>query len=59
MLGSVNERVSKETVMKNLFLSLSLVVVFALPALAQDKEADRVENAGKAMKEILPATADL
>jgi lipid-binding SYLF domain-containing protein len=41
--------------MKNLFLGLSLVVVFALPTLAQDKEADRVENAGKVMKEILNA----
>ncbi len=41
--------------MKKVFLSLSLIVVFAFPALAQDKEEDRVENAGKVMHEILNA----
>jgi SH3 domain-containing YSC84-like protein 1 len=41
--------------MKRALLSLSLVVTFALPMFAQDKEQDRVENAGKVMKEILAA----
>jgi SH3 domain-containing YSC84-like protein 1 len=41
--------------MRRVFFSLSLVVIFALPVLAQDKEEDRVENAGKVMKEILNA----
>src|SRR5271155_3053595 len=41
--------------MKRLFCTLSLVAVFALPLLAQDKEQDRVENAGKVMQEILAA----
>jgi SH3 domain-containing YSC84-like protein 1 len=41
--------------MKRLLCGLSLVVALALPALAQDKEQDRVENAGKVMHEILAA----
>src|SRR5271167_662387 len=41
--------------MKRLLLITSLVLGFALPGLAQDKEADRVENAGKVLKEILNA----
>ena len=41
--------------MMRLLFGLSLVVVFALPLLAQDKEQDRVENAGTVMKEILAA----
>jgi SH3 domain-containing YSC84-like protein 1 len=41
--------------MKKVLCGLSLVLAFALPALAQDKEQDRVENAGKVMKEILNA----
>src|SRR5271170_1258920 len=41
--------------MKRLFCTLSLVAVFALPLLAQDKEQDRVENSGKVMQEILAA----
>jgi SH3 domain-containing YSC84-like protein 1 len=40
-------------VMKNICLSLGLVAMFALNAVAQDKEQDRVENAGKVMKEIM------
>ena len=40
--------------MKTLLASL-LAIAFALPALAQDKESDRVENAGKVMREILDA----
>jgi SH3 domain-containing YSC84-like protein 1 len=41
--------------MMKILFGLSLVLVFALPVLAQDKEEDRVENAGKVMKEILEA----
>ncbi len=41
--------------MKKLWMSLALCSVAALPVLAQDKEVDRVENAGKVMKEILDA----
>src|SRR5271155_2666816 len=45
--------------MKKAFVSLNLVLVLAFPLLAQDKaeekEADRVENAGKVMNEILNA----
>jgi lipid-binding SYLF domain-containing protein len=41
--------------MKKIWLSVALGSLLALPAFAQDKEADRVENAGKVMKEILDA----
>jgi SH3 domain-containing YSC84-like protein 1 len=41
--------------MKRTIVGLSLTLALALPALAQDKEQDRVENAGKVMKEILDA----
>jgi lipid-binding SYLF domain-containing protein len=41
--------------MKKTLLGLSFVLALAFPALAQDKEQDRVENAGKVMKEILNA----
>src|ERR1700723_3699017 len=41
--------------MKRILFGLSLVLVLALPVLAQEKEQDHVENAGKAMKEILDA----
>src|ERR1700752_3808674 len=41
--------------MKRFWLSIGLFSALALPASAQDKEADRVENAGKVMKEILNA----
>jgi SH3 domain-containing YSC84-like protein 1 len=41
--------------MKKIWLGLPLLSLLALPALAQDKEEDRVENAGKVMKEILDA----
>jgi lipid-binding SYLF domain-containing protein len=41
--------------MKRMWLSVGLVLGLALPASAQDKEADRVENAGKVLKEILSA----
>src|SRR5579863_10488464 len=42
-------------IMRKLLLSMGFVSLLALPTLAQDKEADRVENAGKVMKEILNA----
>src|SRR5947208_3081410 len=38
--------------MKKMWLSLGLVSLLAVPAFAQDKEADRVENSGKVIKEI-------
>jgi lipid-binding SYLF domain-containing protein len=41
--------------MKKMWLSVGLVSLLAVPAFAQDKEADRVENSGKVMKEILNA----
>jgi lipid-binding SYLF domain-containing protein len=41
--------------MKRTLLGLSFALALAFPALAQDKEQDRVENAGKVMKEILNA----
>ncbi|HEY1422896.1 MAG TPA: lipid-binding SYLF domain-containing protein [Candidatus Acidoferrum sp.] len=41
--------------MKKLFIGCSLALGFAVSLLAQDKEASRVENAGKVMKEILNA----
>jgi SH3 domain-containing YSC84-like protein 1 len=41
--------------MKGILFGLGLALALALPALAQDKEQDRVENAGKVMKEILDA----
>jgi SH3 domain-containing YSC84-like protein 1 len=41
--------------MKKNLVGLSLVLLFAFTVLAQDKEQDRVDNAGKVMKEILNA----
>jgi SH3 domain-containing YSC84-like protein 1 len=41
--------------MKRILFCLGLVLALALHVLAQDKEQDRVENAGKVMKEILDA----
>jgi len=41
--------------MRKMLLSIGFVSLLALPAFAQDKEADRVENAGKVMQEILNA----
>src|SRR5258705_7896199 len=41
--------------MKKMWMSIALVSLLAVPAFAQDKETDRVENAGKVMKEILNA----
>jgi SH3 domain-containing YSC84-like protein 1 len=41
--------------MKKTLLGLGLTLGLVLPAFAEDKEADRVENAGTVMKEILDA----
>jgi len=41
--------------MKKTWPGIGLVLLLALSAFAQDKEAERVENAGKVMKEILNA----
>jgi lipid-binding SYLF domain-containing protein len=41
--------------MKKIWLGLPLLSLLAFPVAAQDKEQDRVENAGKVMKEILDA----
>jgi hypothetical protein len=41
--------------MKKILLSLVSALALALPLLAQNREADRVENAGKVMNEILNA----
>jgi lipid-binding SYLF domain-containing protein len=41
--------------MKKTLLGVSLALALAVPLLAQDKETDRVENAGKVLKEILDA----
>jgi SH3 domain-containing YSC84-like protein 1 len=41
--------------MKKTLLGFSLAFALALPLCAQDKETDRIENAGKVMQEILKA----
>ena len=41
--------------MKRTLLGISLTLAIAFPLLAQDKESDRVANAGTVMKEILAA----
>ncbi|MGB9434296.1 MAG: lipid-binding SYLF domain-containing protein [Candidatus Acidiferrum sp.] len=41
--------------MRKTLLGFSLALALALPIFAQDKESDRVENAGKVMQEILNA----
>ena len=46
---------SKDEIMKKALFGISLALAITFPLLAQDKEADRVENAGKVMKEILNA----
>jgi lipid-binding SYLF domain-containing protein len=42
-----------------ILLGLSLVLALVFPTLAQDKEADRVTNSGKVMKEILDVPDDI
>lgn len=41
------------------FIQLALITALALSASAQEKEQDRVENAGKVMKEILEIRDDI
>jgi SH3 domain-containing YSC84-like protein 1 len=41
--------------MKKILLSFGVALALSIPLIAQDKEQDRVENAGKVMKEILNA----
>src|SRR5215469_9320990 len=41
--------------MNKILIGVCLVFALVLPALAQEKEQDRVENAGKVLKEILDA----
>jgi SH3 domain-containing YSC84-like protein 1 len=41
--------------MKKMWLCIGFTMLFALQTFAQEKEQDRVENAGKVMKEILNA----
>jgi SH3 domain-containing YSC84-like protein 1 len=41
--------------MKKLWMSIGVSALLVVPVFAQDKEQDRVENAGKVMKEILDA----
>ncbi len=41
--------------MKKTLIGIGLALALVFPAFAQDKEEDRVENAGKVMKEILDA----
>jgi len=45
--------------MKRVWLGVGLLAVIALPALGQKKEQDRVENAGKVMKEIANIPDDI
>jgi lipid-binding SYLF domain-containing protein len=42
-------------IMKKRLLGFTSALMFAFPVFAQEKESDRVENAGKVMKEILNA----
>jgi SH3 domain-containing YSC84-like protein 1 len=52
-LTGIGEDTLGGEVMKTLLVGMGLVVALALPAFAQDKEQDRVENAGKVMQEII------
>src|SRR3984957_3584364 len=45
--------------MKKVWLGAVLLAVSALPALGQDKEQDRVENAGKVIQEIMNIPDDI
>jgi len=45
--------------MKKTVIALGLIAVFILPAFGQRKENERVENAGKVMKEILDIPDDI
>jgi lipid-binding SYLF domain-containing protein len=45
--------------MKRIWVGLALLVAIGLPAFAQQKEQDRVQNAGNVMKEILNIPDDI
>ena len=45
--------------MKRFWFAVISLAMIALPALGQDKEQDRVENAGKVMKEIMDIPDDI
>ena len=45
--------------MNRIFTALCLIVALALPAAAQDKEQDRVDNAGKVASEIFNIPDDI
>jgi SH3 domain-containing YSC84-like protein 1 len=45
--------------MKKIWLSAVLLAICALPAFGQDKEEDRVQNAGKVVKEIMDIPDDI
>src|SRR5215471_257456 len=51
--GRIESRRGKN--MKKTLTALSLALVLGLPACAQEKDVERVENAGKVLKEILDA----
>ena len=48
-------KTSEDKIMKRTLLGISVALALTFPLLAQDKESDRVENAGRVMKEILNA----
>src|SRR6516165_8875393 len=50
----VQKNLKGETMKRTLF-GFSLALILALPLFAQEKETERVENAGKVMQEILKA----
>jgi len=43
--------------MKKIVLGFGLLAILALPAMSQEKEAERVEKAGTVMKEIMESVA--
>ena len=45
--------------MKKTLLGATMILALAFPAFAQDKEEDRVENAGVVMTEILNIPDDI
>ncbi|MFZ3330294.1 MAG: lipid-binding SYLF domain-containing protein [Candidatus Acidiferrales bacterium] len=45
--------------MKKVWPVVGLIIVLAYPVIAQDKEQDRVENAGRVMKEIMDIPDDI
>jgi SH3 domain-containing YSC84-like protein 1 len=45
--------------MNRFWLGLVTLAVIAVPAFGQDKEQDRVENAGKVVKEIMDIPDDI